>query len=482
MQDEEIDIMIREAAEQHHPAYDDKSWARMEQLLDKHLPIKKSSKRWLFFLFLFLLLDASILLLVVRPWKKGSVVTVEKNSNSSTVIAKNKNQAVKDGEDLNKQADINKPSETNLTPAVNQFNEVAPVDNTLGNNNAANTTTPVTGNQKISSNAENSSGSATSKLSFTNNGTKVGSGQSLLKTKQKLVTSIQYPGTVVENNDGLPLKKEKKFIAKQEENDRVITGNTKPGTINNGNPAPLVASSNNDNAKTIAQVNEEKKKKQLTTEKAKDPQSTIPDKQKKKLTKGFGNNFGITLSGGADMSYVNIKTPGKTTFLYGAGLSYTMAKRVTVRSGFYVTKKIYSATPAEYNGTIYPNLFKIDGNCKVYEIPFSISYNLVQRKKHSISVSAGVSSYLMKKEAYNYEYKTPAGQYYYYKKLVDNENKHYFSVATVSGGYQYNLNTRFSVMAEPYIKLPLKGMGYGKMKLNSAGVLLTVTVKPFKKK
>ena len=34
-------------------------------------------------------------------------------------------------------------------------------------------------------------------------------------------------------------------------------------------------------------------------------------------------------------------------------------------------------------------------------------------------------------------------------------------------------------MAEPYIKLPLSGVGYGKVKLNSGGLLITVGFKPF---
>ena len=38
MQFEEFDNKIREAAENHHPAYDENAWARMENLLDKHLP------------------------------------------------------------------------------------------------------------------------------------------------------------------------------------------------------------------------------------------------------------------------------------------------------------------------------------------------------------------------------------------------------------------------------------------------------------
>jgi hypothetical protein len=37
-------------------------------------------------------------------------------------------------------------------------------------------------------------------------------------------------------------------------------------------------------------------------------------------------------------------------------------------------------------------------------------------------------------------------------------------------------------MAEPYIKLPLTGVGYGKVKLNSGGVLFSIGVNPFNAK
>jgi len=37
-------------------------------------------------------------------------------------------------------------------------------------------------------------------------------------------------------------------------------------------------------------------------------------------------------------------------------------------------------------------------------------------------------------------------------------------------------------MAETYLKVALGGVGVGKIKLNSAGVLFTITVKPFAKK
>ncbi len=33
-----FDKKIKEAAEQHHPAYDENAWRKMENLLDQHLP------------------------------------------------------------------------------------------------------------------------------------------------------------------------------------------------------------------------------------------------------------------------------------------------------------------------------------------------------------------------------------------------------------------------------------------------------------
>ena len=64
---------------------------------------------------------------------------------------------------------------------------------------------------------------------------------------------------------------------------------------------------------------------------------------------------------------------------------------------------------------------------------------------------------------------------------VTNQNKHYFSVVDISAGYEHSINKRFSIIAEPYVKLPLSGIGIGKIKLNSAGVLFTAAIKPFLK-
>jgi hypothetical protein len=58
----------------------------------------------------------------------------------------------------------------------------------------------------------------------------------------------------------------------------------------------------------------------------------------------------------------------------------------------------------------------------------------------------------------------------------------FFSVLDLSPGYSYSFNKKISLLTEPYLKIPLNGIGAGKVKLNSSGILFTLIVKPFYKK
>src|SRR5882757_8584562 len=56
MQFEQFDDKVKQAAEQHHPNYDEKAWTRMEKLLDQHLPQEGDRRRRFIFFILFSLL------------------------------------------------------------------------------------------------------------------------------------------------------------------------------------------------------------------------------------------------------------------------------------------------------------------------------------------------------------------------------------------------------------------------------------------
>jgi len=189
------------------------------------------------------------------------------------------------------------------------------------------------------------------------------------------------------------------------------------------------------------------------------------------------------LSLGPDVSGVKLRNTGKVTLTYGGLVSYSINDKFTLRSGFYVANKIYSADKDEYyassGSTWNTYLQSVDAKCKVYEIPLTVSYNFSKTKNHNLFASAGLSSYFMKRESYIYYYKNSADSTYNWPWSVQNKNKHYFSVLNISAGYEYSVNKRISVTGEPYLKLPLSGIGAGKIKLNSAGVIFTVAIKPF---
>jgi len=448
MQDEEMDDIIRDAANQHHPAYDDQAWSKMENLLDKQLPQKKDKRRYALFFLLFLLLGSGGFFAYVHTHKNDSVQAVTASqhnssgqSNTTTSIASPNNSTTAD----NKMA----------APATEINSEANPTTSGTSNNNIA---VPIASNIKTN----------------TAINLKPEHKQFTHKTRARFKSSIHNADIGNDNTDN--------ETGKQTETTDDIVSDNKPISSSQSiaianvivkNDNPIVSSSMD----SLHKINDTV------------AQPIVASAQKpsadKKNGHTFKNNFAITASVGPGLSYVGLEYLGKTTFTYGAGIAYAESKKFTLRTGFYVSSKIYSANPSDYHPpktfwTYYPDLQKIDANCKVYEIPVNLTYNFKQVKKHNWFAAAGLASYIMKNENYGYYSENTSGQTQYADADVSNQNKNIFSILTFSGGYQYHINSRFSVMAEPYIELPLNGIGFGKINLNSTGLLFTIVVKPFK--
>jgi hypothetical protein len=112
----------------------------------------------------------------------------------------------------------------------------------------------------------------------------------------------------------------------------------------------------------------------------------------------------------------------------------------------------------------------------VIDIPVNIRYALVVKQPYTIYVSAGLSSYLMLSEKYNYVYDVDDT---YLRKSweVTNENKHYFKVYNLSVGYERKVGKRFTAGAEPFVKIPGAGVGFGKIHLWTAGLFFSANYK-----
>ncbi len=190
--------------------------------------------------------------------------------------------------------------------------------------------------------------------------------------------------------------------------------------------------------------------------------------------------FYTGFSGGLDMTSVSLQQSTNPGYHYGLTAGYRFLGRWSVEAGFFVERKKY-LTSAEYfdKSRLYINpnstILSIDGICAMYEIPVSIKYDIVNTYRSGWFVTGGFSSYIMKKEDYSMLYRyntsnTTAKHDYTYR----NSGSSFFSQLRVSGGYIYKLPANYSLRVEPYINAPVGRVGYGKLKLVSAGLNLGV--------
>lgn len=167
------------------------------------------------------------------------------------------------------------------------------------------------------------------------------------------------------------------------------------------------------------------------------------------------------------------------------GISFSgKLKKFSLSLGANYGIKNYSASANQYHGIkpqFIPLITNINATCNILEVPLSLSYQLFSGKKSSFDLNAGISSYFMLKEKYVYQYTTNSG-YPERTVSVNNQNQHYFKVLQLSGTYYLpSKNSSNQLGIEPFVKLPLAGVGIGAVELKSYGINLHFNYQ-FKKK
>jgi hypothetical protein len=104
----------------------------------------------------------------------------------------------------------------------------------------------------------------------------------------------------------------------------------------------------------------------------------------------------------------------------------------------------------------------------MWEIPLNVRYDLSLTRKGSWFISSGLSTYLMQQEDYDYHYWSN-GNFYTRHKGYPSSEKSILGILNLSGGFEKNFTPHVSVQIEPYMRIPLKGVGFGNMQMNSFG-------------
>ena len=260
-----------------------------------------------------------------------------------------------------------------------------------------------------------------------------------------------------------------------EKNESQIKSADKTKDINNAE----LNSNNNNNVAPQILINTQKNNSTNISE-SKNPKPADISKAKSSAKKEKNNThyFYAGLLAGGDFSFVHYKKAQPAGYNIGLLIGYKF-KKLSIESGLFLDKKNYYTSGEYFDKSKVPyfynaELLSANGYCKMFEIPLNVKYDIRTIKKHTWFATAGLSSYLMSKEFYDFAYikdgQEHNGSYPYY-----HTSQNWFSVLNVSAGYQLQMNAKNNLRIEPYYKTTLSGVGTGSLSISSAGINIGIT-------
>lgn len=207
--------------------------------------------------------------------------------------------------------------------------------------------------------------------------------------------------------------------------------------------------------------------------------TVVNTKAVKKTSKLKSNYFYAGAAASVDLTFIKFQKTTKPGFNAGIVAGYRFNKKWQVETGLIIDKKNYYTKGDYFDKSKVPYLNWVDlksvsGYCSMYEIPLNARFNFREIKNHTWFASAGISSYLMKKEYYNYGYNYN-GSYHNRDYTYTTPEKDWAAVINLSAGYELKAGTKNYLRFEPYYKIPVKGVGTGSLPLSSAGLNVAFT-------
>jgi hypothetical protein len=443
--DEELDKLFRKRLEDpvNEPAFRDADWDAMEQMLGKGkkrpaiiywLPILGSVAALLLIFLGYLFLKPE----VVKPTKQDQMAANHraKPDTGSKPADQQKDNTGISGEPARKVADNNKkqmPTSAKYagTPASVRHGQKGKSFFTLSSGKVRRTTT---GQSPVD----------------TANNTTAETANTIAKTTQPAIVNSQ---PVVANNT-VPGKKD---------TEAVVNNKTDMSAADNSATAALQAKQKDSaaNANTLASA------------------TTVPVKAKAVSLKKTGNRpqFAIGVLASSDLNGVNSSfQQSKVGSNFGATLSVTFGKKWTISTGAVYAIKPYLTSFDNYHTayqftTTPPE--SVYANCRMLDIPLNINYQVYSMQANRITLGTGLSSYFMLREDYKFNYSnlyaagTGPGGF-----TVINKNHNILSVLNLDVTYTHQINSKFGVTVQPYLKVPLADVGASQVRLQTTGVAL----------
>jgi hypothetical protein len=254
-------------------------------------------------------------------------------------------------------------------------------------------------------------------------------------------------------------------------NNTAPTSNQVPNKVlqNNQPSATSTEAQNNVVQNTLASTNQPDTATTVTT-----PVQQV--KKDKASIKYLGRNrprFTLSILAAPDINAVNSFSRNQVGTNLGFQLAIHLSKKLSISTGAAYAVKPYQANGGSYSSDFSTSspVTNVAANCKVLDIPINVSYQFYSKGRNAFALGTGVSSYIMLRENYRFDY---ANGMQPYNIQIDNKNQHILGVLNVNATYERRINSKFSTVIQPYLKLPLTGIGQGRVDLKSTGVAVGI--------
>ncbi|WP_041257480.1 hypothetical protein [Fibrella aestuarina] len=203
------------------------------------------------------------------------------------------------------------------------------------------------------------------------------------------------------------------------------------------------------------------------------------------------SRFSVMVFASPDLSSIGLKNFDRPGSNMGVSVQYQLTDRLSLHTGAMLSTKRYQTYSDEYvwpNPPLHSHFYlvpqEIDGVCKMIDLPLNLRYDWLLRPRGDGRAparwfaTAGMTSYFIQRETYTYEFADPTDPRIGMNTGWDNQKagrpggSFGFSNINVSMGYERPITGRLSWQVEPFMKIPLKGVGVFRVKLISTGAFI----------
>lgn len=446
----EIEAQIKAAASQWEPDWDEHAWKQMEAMLNEDDEHKKPVAWWRFILPVFIV-GGLITFFIVN--------SSNQNKKTAQTITTNAGQASKEKQNINTSDSDKQPTQALVTESAPKTSAITTNNSSLTQQHNPSKIFPSTKNKN-----RNQYSSAAYPLAEPINN----ANQQSFTDKSKTQASIVSPTATADLFPEQAPAIEDSSIALKLTQEQPLKSDL--------NAVQKLADSIQQNSthKPIDTVQQQMKR------------QMPPTSSRLAKTKSNQNEKGFTLTLHAGVESNGTQFPGTNKLAPRAGLmaGYFLNSRWSINAGFFASNKKYIAGPNDYKakpGSYWSTvqITKIDANCRVFEIPLAVQYHFAASSKHKSYAGLGLSSFIMDKEDYNYDYIRYNNPYHASAQYKG--NKHWFSVLRLYGGLQKNIAPNILLTVQPGLAIPLAGVGEGQIKLYASELLLGIQYRLGKK-